>query len=103
MATIQIADPWEAMRPPFVPNGIWLAIPEEESGHARHWRMYLGALQLDLFAPLKMAHIWLLSAAPFADEEIVGVHFSPDEAKVAAQAILQRLLHQHIVLMDGSL
>jgi len=104
MATLIVADPWGATtRPLAEPGGTWRTLSGEDTPHAAHWRIYLGALQLDLFAPRNMPHVWFISAAPFADALMVGDRLGADRAKIVAQATLQHILHQHMMLMDGAL
>jgi hypothetical protein len=103
MGKFRIADRWEIMRPFTAREGEWSRPPDGESRHSEHWRIYLGALRIDLFSTEDSPHVWLVDVAPFFSREMIGGRLSAEKAKVVALATVQGVLHHHLTLMDGKL
>lgn len=102
MGTYRMTDPYEILRPPTAKEGEWRPVLTDRSAYAEHWRVYIGALKIDLYAPGETPNMWLVDAAPFFEQEMLG-RCSADRAKVTAQAMVQGALHRHAMMMDGAL
>ena len=102
MGAYRVADPYEILRPPTIAEGEWRPVPTTRTAHAEHWRIYIGAMRIDIYAPGEAPHMWLIDAVPFFAKEMLG-RCSADRAKVTAQAMVQGELSRHAMMMDGRL
>jgi hypothetical protein len=95
-------DRWASSRPYREEVAIWKPTAHGADGRPSAWRIYLGALCIEIFVAERNSGLWLYSAKPFITAGVAG-RLTDDQAKTVALVQVQELLRQHAAIVENAI